>query len=123
MTKSFKNPHALKVFSKPNMLENLSEALKLGETIIKSLNQNLEEKRMFFTRFFFLTNDELIEIINASSNLLRVEPHLIKCFEGIRKLKYTPNNYIVGMVSSEHEVVNFCKEINPFRDKGAIHRF
>ena len=50
-------------------------------------------------------------------------------FEGIRKLQCTTRNanggggYIEGMVSSEQEVVKFCKEVNPFREKGAVEKW
>ncbi len=114
---------ALKVFAIEGVLEKLSEALRLGESVLKSLNQNLELQRMYFPRFFFLSNDELIEIVNASSDIRRVEPHLVKCFEGIRRLHYTASNYVAGMVSSEGEVVKFYKEVNPFREKGAVEKW
>ena len=86
MTKAVKqNTQALKVFSIPNISENLREALTLGENIHNALNKNLETQRMYFPRFYFLANDELIEIINASADIRRVEPHLFKCFEGKTK--------------------------------------
>ena len=123
MTSSVKQAKPLKIFSRNNMLQELEKAFVLGETLTQSLLANFEEKRMYFPRFFFLSNDELIDIINASSNPLQVEPHLIKCFEGIRKLQYTSNQFIEGMVSSETEVVKFVKEVNPFRDNGLIEKW
>ncbi len=114
---------ATKVFGIDSVLEKLTEALQIGETVLKALNQNLEQKRMYFPRFFFLSNDELIDIFNASSDIRRVEPHLFKCFEGIRRLDYTPSNYVIGIVSSEGEVVKFYKEVNPFREKGAVEKW
>lgn len=123
MTFSVKQAKPLKVFARGNMQQELEKAFLLGETLTKSLLSSFEEKRMYFPRFFFLSNDELVDIINASSNPLLVEPHLIKCFEGIRKLQYTSNQFIEGMVSSENEVVRFVKEVNPFRDQGLIEKW
>ncbi len=69
-------------------------------------------------RFFFLSNDELINIISSTKDIKSIEPLLKKCFEGINKLVYNKDDDIEGMISSENEIVKFSDEIHPRRAFG-----
>lgn len=67
--------------------EKLSEMNSKLEEIQKSLDMYLETKRQIFPRFYFLSNDDLLEILGQSRNPDAVQPHLKKCFDNIKSLR------------------------------------
>lgn len=69
------------------VINSMDEGL---EKIQKSLDQYLETKRMIFPRFYFVSDDDLLEILGQSKDPLAVQKHIKKCFEGIKTLKMNP---------------------------------
>jgi dynein heavy chain len=68
-------------------------------------------KRKAFPRFYFLSNDELIDILANSQDLAIIQQHLKTCFDNIVKLEIVDGETIKGMYSGEGEMVPFKTDV------------
>ncbi|KAG8540041.1 hypothetical protein GDO81_019936 [Engystomops pustulosus] len=111
-----KDNNALRGTHHPGLLEKLGEMNQVLEGIQKSLDMYLETKRHIFPRFYFLSNDDLLEILGQSRNPEAVQPHLKKCFDNIKSLKIqkigaSSKSEAGGMFSAEGEYVEFTHPV------------
>ncbi|CAK95203.1 unnamed protein product (macronuclear) [Paramecium tetraurelia] len=105
-------PQIMRLLAMQNMLDNLTKTLETLEQIEKSLEDYLEVKRGSFPRFYFLSNDELLEILSKQTDINSVQSHLGQCFEALVKLYFGDQpNVIQGIYSSEGELVQYYKSI------------
>ncbi|KAJ3415371.1 Dynein heavy chain 6, axonemal, partial [Chytridiales sp. JEL 0842] len=115
MRKVSRNPNAMKSGTMPGLLESMQQNNILLDQIQKCLEDYLESKRLLFPRFYFLSNEELLEILSQTRNPQAVQPHLSKCFDAIKSLEFSsadPKSIdIVAMISPEGERVPFMKTI------------
>jgi dynein heavy chain len=67
-----------------------------------------------FPRFYFLSNDELLEILAKAGDLEAIQKNMKKCFDGVHKLILSEGGVsrnIIGMQSQEGEKILFTGRI------------
>jgi len=89
-----------------NIKSRLSTLLDQLSRCQNSLNEFLEKKRSGFPRFYFIGDDDLLEILGQSTKPTVIQAHLKKLFAGIHNVDFDENNqFILSMKSIEGEVV------------------
>jgi dynein heavy chain len=99
----------------------LEEISKSIEDCEKKLNIYLEQKKKAFARFYFVSNQTLIDILSNGNNPLKIADEFLgDLFDGIKKLtmRDNPANKMacpqgVAMVSKDGEVVPFKTPFEP----------
>ena len=77
------------------------------DTCQKSLSDFLDSKRNSFPRFFFISDDEMLQVL-GSSDVTAVQEHCLKMFDNCASLIFGRQNKVVtGMISAEGESFQF----------------
>ena len=125
-TRAQVHPQILRISYIENIVERL-DAMSLSlDSIQLGLKRYLEEKRNGFPRFFFLSDEELLEILAETRNPKKIQPFLRKIFEGIRSVKFEGSGEedkdgvpavleIVAMQSDKQEEVWLSSPVDPLQ--------
>ena len=110
MTAVFKKPSVRYQCREKDRKFELKGFLTKFEQAEKALTKHLDSKKNEFSRFYFLTEQDLLQILGSSEPLETLNPHLVKIYSNCKKLLSDRRN-ITGMVSQEGEKFLFEKPI------------
>ena len=108
-------PNCMECGTRHGIRDKMIEHVNTLDKVQKALEEFLETKRQVFPRFYFLSNDELLEILGQSKNPRAVQPHMRKCFDAITGLEFGDQASgaidIFAMISPEGETVQLTKNL------------
>jgi dynein heavy chain len=116
MTQSKVSPNVLRNCCREGLYDKFIDFNKSLDNVQNGLNDYLETKRLLFPRFFFLSNDELLDILSNSKDIIRAQDYLEKVFENISTLRFGPGNVFLSILSKDKEKVDLLESLDP-RDK------
>ena len=113
-----KDRNALRALTVKGFDKTLEEMNERLEYIQKNLNDFLKMKRKRFPRFFFLSNEDLLEIMGQSKDLTPMNKHVKKRFEGIAHLQISKQSnkaksqQIIGFSAPDSEETSLTTPIS-----------
>ncbi|KAL8907361.1 MAG: hypothetical protein Q9207_001479 [Kuettlingeria erythrocarpa] len=112
LKKVYKSPLVLDVLNISGVQKSLDRLAELLNKIQKALGEYLERERTSFPRFYFVGDEDLLEIIGNSNDIVRISKHFKKMFAGISGLLLDQEAVILGFSSKEGETVLLKKAIS-----------
>ncbi|XP_044746185.1 dynein heavy chain, cytoplasmic isoform X2 [Coccinella septempunctata] len=113
MKKVGKSPMVMDVLNIPGVQRALERLADLLGKIQKALGEYLERERTSFPRFYFVGDEDLLEIIGNSKNIARLQKHFKKMFAGVASIILNEDNTVIkGIASREGEEVLFCNPVS-----------
>ncbi|XP_055707524.1 dynein heavy chain, cytoplasmic isoform X3 [Phlebotomus papatasi] len=113
MKKVAKSPKVMDVLNIPAVQRSLERLADLLGKIQKALGEYLERERTSFPRFYFVGDEDLLEIIGNSKNVARLQKHFKKMFAGVASIILNEDNTVVlGIASREGEEVKFVHPVS-----------
>lgn len=112
MEKTYQSKIVTQVVTVKNIHKNFAKCNKKLDEIQRSLRDYLETKRVAFPRLYFLSDDELLQILSETKVPERVQPHLKKTFDGINELVFH-DDVIIAMRSKDGEEIPFISAVIP----------
>ncbi len=98
------NPNVLSLALVPDLSSTVTSLVDQLDRCSRALSDFLETKRSKFPRFYFIGDDDLLEILGQAQNPVVIESHLKKLFTGIHSVDID-GKCIVAIKSSAGEVV------------------
>ncbi|XP_021916198.1 dynein heavy chain, cytoplasmic isoform X1 [Zootermopsis nevadensis] len=113
MKKVTKSPMVMDVLNIPGVQRSLERLADLLGKIQKALGEYLERERTSFPRFYFVGDEDLLEIIGNSKNVARLQKHFKKMFAGVAAILLNEDNTVItGIASREGEEVQFSEPVS-----------
>ncbi|XP_066464042.1 cytoplasmic dynein 1 heavy chain 1 isoform X2 [Eleutherodactylus coqui] len=108
MKKVTKSPLVMDVLNIQGVQRSLERLADLLGKIQKALGEYLERERSSFPRFYFVGDEDLLEIIGNSKNVAKLQKHFKKMFAGVSSIILNEDSSVVlGISSREGEEVMF----------------
>lgn len=107
------DPIILSIISFPNIQQVLERLEQLLVQIKKALSDYLERQRSLFPRFYFVGDDDLLDIIGNAKDVTKLQRHFRKLFAGVHSITISDDGrQVVACASAEGEVLTLQEPVS-----------
>ncbi|KAL4710610.1 hypothetical protein ACJJTC_003246 [Scirpophaga incertulas] len=94
----------------PHLFNKLNQMIDNLDNILRALEKYLETKRQLFPRFYFISNDDLLEILGNSKKPHLVQVHLKKLFDNLNKIRIDKDRAVTFVEAGQERppCCNYC---------------
>ncbi|KAI8810266.1 dynein heavy chain [Cladochytrium replicatum] len=113
MSKVARTPLVMDVLGMSGIQKQMELLAEKLSKIQKALGEYLERERSSFPRFYFVGDEDLLEIIGNSKEVVRIQKHFKKMFAGIANILLNDDGSIInGIASREGEIIPFKNPVS-----------
>uniref|UniRef100_A0A1I7RZM0 DNA-directed DNA polymerase n=1 Tax=Bursaphelenchus xylophilus TaxID=6326 RepID=A0A1I7RZM0_BURXY len=116
LTEQLSRVRKLADLSEINCPPEIMQLLDMFKVIQKGFDVYLQKRKFNYPRLYFLSNNELLEMLSRARNPEKVQPYLCKMFASVYGLEVRNQCEIVAVLSQRGERLKLSKAIN-------IHHF
>jgi len=95
--------------------ENLTEIIQISNNLLeeveRGLNDYIDKKKTIFPRFYFISQEDLIEIISQTKDLNKIKDNLKKIFDNIHFIELKDDKLITKILSQLQESLTLREPI------------
>ncbi|KAG0688549.1 hypothetical protein C6P40_000845 [Pichia californica] len=122
MSEALASPVAIDIIDITDIFQTIKRLSESLSKIKRSLVSYLEKQREMFPRFYFIGNDDLLELIGNPTNFMVISKHIKKVFSGVSFLKYDQELMLItGIVSAEGETLALIEPVSLVKHKGLVN--
>ncbi|KAJ3023357.1 hypothetical protein HKX48_003468 [Thoreauomyces humboldtii] len=108
-----RNPRLSLLLLRGDLHEMIAGATGRLDAISEGVVRLVESKRATFPRFYFLTNDQMLDVFAALPAVDAIDPFLVFCFDNLQSLILREEGDVVGELDAESSLRSSAVKVLP----------
>ncbi|KAI6240858.1 Dynein heavy chain at 62B [Aphelenchoides fujianensis] len=98
--------------SEVNYTKDFTEIFEIFQRIQRGFDSYLQKRKLNYPRLYFLSNNELLEMLSRARNPEHIQPYLFKMFSSVANMECKNRSEITAVFSERGEKFKLSKAIN-----------
>ncbi|RZC36870.1 DHC N2, MT and/or AAA 6 domain containing protein [Asbolus verrucosus] len=116
-------PNVHTTINTTNILQDLIRCNQQFELINKGVDDYFDKIRLFFPRFYFVSNQEMFRILSLTTDPTKIQRFIKSIFYDIKNLQFNENFAILGIVSENNEILRLTQTVETKNFQGCVEKW